>query len=107
MTPIGSLKQRFERDPLSVRWGGIASDLLRLSSMAHAEKLNVTAFQDVLTETKLFTEWLAPEVEFKDQETILSLQRALSDISLSRPEEIEAKTRVWSEKVLTISGLGR
>ena len=109
MTPIRSLKERFDRDPLPVRWGGIASDLLRLSSMAHDGTSDFKTFQDVLNETKLFTEWLAPQVGFKQQETILSLQRELSGISsgFSNDRSVEAKARAWSNKVLKISGLVR
>lgn len=109
MTPINSLKERFDRDPVSIKWGGIASDLLRLSSMAHAKNPNPKTFQNVLTETKLFTEWLAPLVGLEQQETILSLQRTLSDISLDHldHEDIEAKAHAWSDKVLDISGLSQ
>ena len=107
MTQIGLLRERFDRDPVSVKWGGIASDLLRLSTMAHANRLDSDAFRSVLTETKLFTEWLAPQVRFEEQETILSLQRTLSGISSPYPDpkDIEIKTHAWSDKVLDISGL--
>ena len=107
MTPIGALKERFDRDPVPLKWGGIASDLLRISTMAHAEKLDTDTFRNVLIETKFFTEWLAPQVGLQEQETILSLQRTLSDISIAHPDpkDIEAKTHAWSEKVLAISGL--
>ena len=107
MTTIGLLKERFDRDPVPVKWGGIASDLLRLSSMARAEKLDTDIFRNVLTETKLFTEWLAPQVGFEEQETILSLQRILSGISAAQSnyKDIETKTHTWSDKVLVVSGL--
>ena len=107
MTSIQSLRERFSRDPLPLQWGGIASDLLRLSSMAHAEKADVAGLQNVLTETKFFTEWLAPQVDLKNQEAILSLQRTLASFSSAQIdlEEFQAKTREWSDKILHISGL--
>lgn len=109
MTPIRSLRERFERDSIPVKWGSIASDLLRLSALARAKSPDSKIFQDVLTEAKLFTEWLAPQVAIKHQETILSLQRALSDISAGPPDyqDIEIKAHAWSDKVLDISGLVR
>ena len=107
MTPLQLLKERFERDSVSIRWGGIASDLLRLSAMVHAKTFDPKIFQDILTETKLFTEWLAPQVGFEHQEAILSLQRDLSGVSpeYSSNKDIEANIRAWSGKVLEISGL--
>ena len=107
MMNIRALKERFDRDPVPLKWGGIASDLLRISTMAHAQKLDTDIFQNVLTETKFFTEWLAPHVRLEEQETLLSLQRTLSGISSAYPDpkDIENKTHAWSDKVLDISGL--
>ncbi len=108
MISLQALKERFAKDPVPLRWGGIASDLLRISSMAHAERLDVPAFRDVLNETKLFTEWIAPDVEPEAQTTILSLQRSLATWSPggSLPAaDLEEQAREWSEKILDLSGL--
>jgi hypothetical protein len=108
VTPqIKSLKERFDRDPVTARWGGIASDLLRLSSIAGSKAADPEAFESVLIETKLFTEWLAPDVTLGQQETILSLQRALADFSPPKRDlkKIESGAREWSDKILGISGL--
>lgn len=108
MISIDDLRQRFLRDSLPIQWGGIASDLVRLSSMAHAEKVSSGTFRDVLTETKLFTEWLAPEVKPRDQETLLSLQRVLSSWSVDshlKPARVEKEAGEWSGRILKISEL--
>lgn len=110
MMAINELKERFNSDPPPIRWGGIAADLLRLSNIAHSQKAFSPAFQDILLETKLFTEWLAPEAELKEQETILSLQRLLSKWSSSQTlneRQIEKEAREWSDKILGISGLNK
>ena len=104
MISISLLKERFDRDSIPVKWGGIASDLLRLSSMGHAGKTASKSFDDVLSETKLFTEWLAPQVELKEQKTILSLQRTLVFFSPVY-KNLEIAARQWSDKVLELSGL--
>ena len=107
MTPIKALKERFDRDSLSLKWGSVASDLLRLSSMAGAPKPQCETIQGVLTETKHFTEWLAPQVDLEKQKTILSLQRVLVQLSskASSFKEFKATTLRWSDKILRISGL--
>ena len=106
MISCDELRTRFKRDPLPIRWGGIASDLARLSSLAHTGQRQSQAYQDVLTEIKLFSEWMAPEVKLDSQEKILSLQRALSSW-LDSPvvSRIEKEASEWSEQILKISGL--
>lgn|SRR3989338_7771081 len=78
MISINDLKIRFERDPLPLQWGAIASDLSRLSSIISSGSIRSKTFENVLIETKFFTEWLAPNVDLKGQTTILSLQQLLS-----------------------------
>lgn len=107
MTPVQSLRERFDRDPLPVKWGGIASDLLRLSGLARSSEPDREALQGVLTETKFFTEWLAPQVGLKDQETILLLQRTLADFSPAEAghKNFGAQMQEWSGKIFEVSGL--
>lgn len=107
MTNIKELKKRFDQDSLSYRWGGIASDLSRLSAMLASRSEDRQSFDDVLTETKFFTEWLAPELDLKNQKKLLTLQRKLSewsDSSVARTS-IESEAKKWSRQILKLSGL--
>jgi hypothetical protein len=61
MIALAELEKRYTRDPLTVRLGGIASDLGRLSGLAASSANSPQSFISVLTETKLFTEWAGKE----------------------------------------------
>jgi hypothetical protein len=98
------------KDPTPRRLGGIASDLARLSNLAHSPGRDLVAFHDVLTEVKLFTEWTAPDVSLATQKKILALQRALvgwgvRDLPGKRFSSIEQNAEKWSREILKISGL--
>lgn len=107
MIAVNNLRERFLKDPSPVRWGGIASDLARLASAANLS-VGSQAFQDVLTEVKLFTEWLAPDLGLEQQETLLSLQRQLSKWSgrsSIAASSLKREAERWSDRILEISGL--
>lgn len=107
MTNIKDLKIRFDRDPLSYRWGGIASDLSRLSAMIASGLRDPQSFQDVLKETKYFTEWIAPELDFEKQKKLLNLQHKLSewsDLPISH-SVVKREAKNWSRQILKLSGL--
>jgi len=110
MISIHDLRARFESDPVPLQWGAIASDLARLSAIVQSGDIHSLFFQNVLNEAKLFTEWLAPEVDFEGQATILSLQRWLSKWPASGGSEessrqVEKEAEEWSERILNLSGL--
>ena len=108
MISANALRKRFMKDSLPSKWGGIASDLLRLSGIVHAEKTLSPTFQVVLNETKLFTEWIARDVELPSQKTVLKLQRSLSKWSAAGSRDfikIEKDAQKWSQKILSLSGL--
>ncbi|MBI3315362.1 MAG: hypothetical protein HYZ87_00070 [Candidatus Omnitrophica bacterium] len=99
MTPIAELKKRFLSDPTPVRLGAVASDLLRLGKLNRLPAENRSSYEDVLKETKLFTEWTASDLSFEQQLKILRLQRTLA----RRFSKAEATQ--WSNKILNLSGL--
>ncbi len=112
MISIGELKERFSKDPVPVRLGGIASDLARLAGLVRSNANNPSSIENVLMELKLFTEWVAKDINLSAQETVLSLQRNLADWSLygfenAQSNDIEKQAQNWSNTILDISGLLR
>ena len=107
MITVKELKARFERDSLSYRWGSIASDLLRIANLRSSASFNTKSYESVLTEVKLFTEWLGPSLDLDKQKMIVSLQRQLSEWSFSSISKgiLEKDARRWSRKILKVSEL--
>lgn len=55
-----AIKERFLKDPLPIRLGHLASNLSRISFFSQATRRNREVINDVLEESKLFIEWVAP-----------------------------------------------
>jgi len=109
------LRERFLRDDLPVRLGGLAANLARLRSFGlHDASRDVV--ESVIEESKYFIEWTASEVnagaaaELIDLQVVLAgWQRNWSRIwsdSLQRNSVLE-QAGVWSKRVLEMSGLTR
>ena len=112
MIPLHELEKRFQRDPLPVRLGGIASDLGRLSGLAKTRRAGPDTLQGVLTELKLFTEWAGKEADLEVQRKLLSLQKDLATWDVGRTSKkflpvMEKKAKKWSTSILKTSGLLR
>ena len=107
MITVKELKTRFERDSIAYRWGSIASDLLRIANLKSSASFNTKSYESVLTEVKLFTEWLGPDLDPDKQKIIVSLQRQLSEwsFSLISKDVLEKDARRWSRKILKVSEL--
>ena len=71
------IRQRFLRDPLPIRLGGLASDLARLASCAE-NPANREAVASLLEEGKYFVEWMAPEAPLETQAVLAEVQVALA-----------------------------
>ena len=106
-------KERFLRDPLPVRLGGIAADLARVSSCAQHEGSNDTVAM-MLEESQWFIEWTAaetePEVasELVDIQVLVSLwRRAWPEVQHQRAQctILAVQAKKWSDQVLGYSGL--
>ncbi len=110
MIPRSVLYARFMKDPATRRLGGIASDLARLSGLLKANSENWELFQNVLNETKFFTEWTAHDLSPDIQEKLLDLQRSLSKwgggpFSKEQLSLVQREAKKWSEMILSTSGL--
>lgn len=109
------IRERYLRDKLPVRLGGVAANLARVKSFSdHPDHRDVV--ESLLDESKHFIEWTAPEAELSLQVELVELQlqlarwqRSWSDIWADpvRRRAVADQARAWSEQVLKRSGLLR
>ena len=109
-------RDRFLRDGVSVRLGGIAANLARVRSFSKYDG-NHTAVHGIIDETKWFIEWSGPD--FADYDIDTAAQLAELQVQLSRWQigwlgrwndrtrraEMAAQAKEWSDRVLAMSGL--
>jgi hypothetical protein len=110
---VDKLRERFLRDPLPRRLGGIAATLGRISSSARrSNDPNVTAH--LLDEAKHFIEWTAAEAEpeaaaeLVRMQTMITLwQGAWEEASQSPKQRIilSVQAKEWSDRAIDISGM--
>ena len=106
-------RERYLRDPLPVRLGGLAANLARVKSFsAHADHREAVA--SLLNETKFFIEWTAPDATLDIQAELVELQiqlacwqRAWNAIwdNPARRLAVADQAHTWSRRVLQMSGL--
>ena len=107
------LKERFLRDPLPRRLGGLAATLGRVSSVARksADPDNVVS---LLEEAKYFIEWTAAETEPAIAAELVSMQtminlwlRAWDKASRDKEQRtlLSVQAKHWSDRALDFSGL--
>lgn len=108
-----ALRERYLRDPLAVRVGGLAANLARVGSFSNdARHERVVAA--MLEESKWFIEWAATSAPPELQDLLIECQRqmarwqaAWSDIwpDAKRRAEVAEAARMWSGRLLEASGL--
>ena len=107
------LRERFLRDPLPRRLGGLAATLGRISSTARNSSDPASA-ANLLDEAKHLIEWTAadaePEItsELVQMQIMISLwQRAWEEASQNPKQRIllSVQAKEWSDKALEFSGL--
>ena len=108
-----AIKERYLRDPLPIRLGGLAANLARIQSFSDHPK-NREVVRNILEESKFFIEWTASEAKLEIQIELVALQRQLSlwqyawnvlwtDETLR--QSVAAKAGRWSQQLLEASGL--
>ena len=109
-TPI---RERFMRDDLPVRLGGLAANLSRIKSFSQNEA-NRSVVKSLIEESKHFIEWTASEAEIETAAKLVELQLELvrwqSKLEQFWPDPIQRKqlaekSSAWSQQVLESSGL--
>ncbi len=107
------IQERYLRDPLPIRLGGLAANLARVNSFSdHADHKETVS--SLLAESQYFIEWTAADANLAQQVELLELQRTLAGWRLAwdeiwndseRRSRVAAEARQWSNRVLELSGL--
>jgi hypothetical protein len=115
MKDQAAIKQRYLRDALPIRLGGLAANLARIKSFSdHADHRHVV--ESLLDESKFFIEWTAPDAELEVQAQLVELQIQLAQWQHRWTEiwqdptsrtNVAEESLAWSTKVLEMSGLLR
>ena len=107
------VKQRFLRDPLERRLGGLAATLARISSSARNSESPIVV-ENLLDEAKHYIEWTAAETEVETAAELIQIQRLITlwqktwqSAFHQKPQRIllSALAKDWSDKALQYSGL--
>ena len=110
---LEEIRDRYLRDSLPVRLGGISADLARIASFASLED-NWKVVQSLLEESEFFIEWTAPEASLEEKAFLVELQiqlafwhRIWTEIytNSNEREKLSQQASSWSKKVLEMSGL--
>lgn len=113
MKDRNAIRERYLRDKLSIRLGGLAANLARVKSFSnHPDHRDIV--ESLLDESKFFIEWTALDAEPELQADLVEFQlrlacwqRSWADI-WADPERLVAvaeQAHAWSERLLKISGL--
>ena len=107
------IQERYMRDDLPVRLGGLAANLSRIKSFS-ANDASRDVVESLIDESKMFIEWTAAQAEINTAEKLVELQIQLAlwqlqwgtiwNDSLKR-KQIAEQSNVWSKQVLEMSGL--
>ena len=106
-------RDRYLRDPLPIRLGGLAANLARVASFA-PKSPGPAVVDSLLYESKYFIEWSAPAAPIEVAAVLVELQLELarwqdrwsktnSDAGVQ--QEIAQFARDWSDRLLEMSGL--
>ena len=104
-----TIRERYLRDPLPIRLGGLAADLARIASWVDNPK-NHLAVAGLLEESKYFCEWAAPDAPLDVQAVLAEVQIQLACwhrawLQGQSPPQLSAEARRWSDHLLQLSGL--
>jgi len=107
------IRERYLRDELSIRLGGLAANLARVKSFSdHPDHRDIV--ESLLDESKFFIEWTALDADSELQADLVELQiqlacwqRSWADIWADpvRRVAVAEQAHAWSERLLEISGL--
>jgi hypothetical protein len=108
-------RERYLRDALPVRLGGLAANLSRIKLFA-AHDASRDAVESLIDESKCFIEWTAAEAEVEVSAELVGLQVQLARwqcqwvqiwLDPVRRRQVAEASGVWSKRVLELSGLLR
>lgn len=106
-------QERYLRDELPVRLGGLAANLRRIGSFS-CHPANGEAVASLVDESKYFIEWTAAEAEIETAAQLVELQIQLARWQRNwqhiwadpdQRRQVGEQSQVWSDRVLDLSGL--
>ena len=109
-TPI---QERYLRDAVPVRLGGLAANLRRIKSFASKEASR-EAVASLIEESKYFIEWTARDTQLETAAQLVELQVQLARwqqkwpniwLDIIQRQQIAEQSSMWSDRVLNLSGL--
>ena len=108
-----AIRARYLRDELPTRLAGLAANLGRISSFA-SQHGRAKVIESLMEESKYFIEWTAAAAEIDTAAVLAELQVLLAgwqhswvqsrDDSGLR-DKVAKEARIWSERVLEMSGV--
>lgn len=113
MKDWAAIRERYMRDDLPVRLGGLAANLSRIKSFSANESSRETV-ASLIDESKMFIEWTAAQAETETSAKLVELQVQLALWQLqwqniwadsAKRTEVAEQSRLWSTQVLEMSGL--
>ncbi len=113
MKDMEQLRERFLRDPLSRRLGGLAATLGRISSSARKSTDPQVVF-NLLDEAKHLIEWTAAETEPETAAELVQMQIMITlwqhaweeaSQNLNQRLLLSVQAKDWSDKAVDFSGL--
>ena len=113
MKDRSAVRERYLRDTLPTRLGGLAANLSRIKSFA-VHDASRDAVESLIDESKFFIEWTAAEAETQTAAELVDLQIQLSRWQYNwaqiwtdpaQRRQIAETSSVWSKRVLELSGL--
>jgi hypothetical protein len=108
-----AIRERYLRDNLPIRLGGLAANLRRIKSFS-SHDANHEVVESILNECKYFIEWTAAEAEIDTAAELVELQLQLAcwqrrwasiwadPVQRNRVAE---QSSAWSKRILDLSGL--
>ena len=113
MKDWSQIRERYLRDDLPVRLGGLAANLSRIKSFS-ANESSQAVVESLIDESKMFIEWTAAHADVSTAEKLVDLQVQLARWQLkwgtiwpdaSKRKQVAEKSAQWSKQVLELSGL--
>ena len=110
-----SRRENYLQQNISVRLGGLAADLARVSSFAQVPALLAT--KTMLEESRAFIEWSAPDLlpdRLEDAARLVDIQRGLThwywvwneaQNDPAQRAKLAEQAQTWSDEILEMSGL--
>ena len=107
------IRERYLRDEIPVRLGGLAANLSRIKSFS-ANEASHAVVESLIDESKMFIEWTAAQTEVNTVEKLVDMQIQLALWQLqwetiwpdaSKRSQVAEQSALWSKQVLELSGL--